>query len=91
MLFKPTNRYLLVEAIEEEQDESTILLPEDYKLKRDEYVLVKVRDWAVDCKLVCQANALAVVNEKMIESIIINNITYDLILENYVIGFLSES
>ena len=53
MKVKPTNRNLLIEILEEEEEEakSTFLLPENYKKKEIErYTVVKIRDISDDCQ-----------------------------------------
>ena len=52
MTFKPMNRYILLlpeEIEEEEKERSTILVPDDYKVKTSPYGLYKVLAIATDC------------------------------------------
>jgi len=72
----------------EEKKETSILLPEDYETKEEEYVVVKVRDQAPDCKVSCPPGSLIVVQARMLEELVVQGRTYHLILENYVLGML---
>ena len=51
-MFKPINRHLLIEKVEEKKEESksTILVPDDYKVKSSPYGLYTVKDIARDCE-----------------------------------------
>ena len=91
MFFKPQNRHLLVEPYVEEKRETSILLPEDYETKKEEYVVVNVKDRAPDCKVSCSAGTLAVVQARMLEELVVQGKTYHLILENYVLGTLART
>jgi len=87
-MFSPLNRHLLLEKIEEKTDEkkSTILVPDDYKIKTSPYGMYVVLRKAPDCEKVKNVGATVVVNEAMVEEISVNNRKYHLILENYVYG-----
>ena len=91
MIFKPQNRHLLVEPYMEEREKTSILLPEDYESKKEEYVVVEVKDRAPDCKVLCSAGSLAVVQVRMMEEVVVQRKTYHLILENYVLGTLTRT
>ena len=49
---KPTNRMILVNLVEEEQEENGILLPEDYKTP-NRHLVGEVVAKAEDCTLPC--------------------------------------
>ena len=86
---KPVNRHLLVELeVEvEEESTSTFLLPEGYKSKNVErYEKVTILQHADDCKITHLGEAI--VESSMLEEININNTTYHIIPENYVVLLL---
>ena len=91
MLFKPQNRYLLVEPHVAKKRETNILLPEDYETKKEEYVVVEVKDRAPDCKVSCSAGSLAVVQARMVEEMVVQGKKYHLVLENYVLGTMAKA
>ena len=89
MYFKPTNRHLLIEKVEEKKEESksTILVPDDYKVKSSPYGLYTVKDIAGDCEKSFGGNGTKiVVNDSMVEEISVEGEKYYLVLENYVYG-----
>ena len=89
MYFKPTNRYLLIEKVEEKKEESksTILVPDDYKVKTSPHGWYNVLSVANDCSIDVRGHTI-LVNESMVEEISIDNSKYYLILENYIYGML---
>jgi len=89
--FKPYNRYMLIEMIEEPEEQQTgVLLPEDFKPEQSECAVVKVLDYALSCDLLWIRGELAVVERNMIREIKVKNNTYLVILENYVLGAINE-
>ena len=91
--FKPYNRHILIEMPKKETtEESSILLPEDYKVDQSECVVVNVLDNAFDCDLrwSTEKNSKAVVERNMIREIKVEDKTYLIILENYVVGVISN-
>ena len=92
-MFKPLNRHLLLERVEEKEEEnkSTILVPDDYKVKKSPYGLYLVKQVAPDCeKVKLFSGAKIVVNESMVEEVNVASQKYCLILENYVYGLYQE-
>ena len=92
-MFKPCNRHLALQPIEEEEKkENTILVPDDYKVKVSPHALYRVCDVAKDCKSfddsVIDKNVL--VNNSMIEEIKVNGEIHYLLLENYVYGLFDD-
>ena len=91
-MFKPVNRYIIVDVPEENPHETTsgILLPEDYNPTKEKHITVKVRDWAKDVRFAAALikNYEIIVDRKMIEEITINNEKISMILDNYVIGII---
>ncbi len=84
---RPCNRYLLIEPLEEEKEESTILVPDGYKPKTNSFVKARVIEWADDITLQIYEDAIAIVNGSMIEEIEFDGVKYHLVLENYILGF----
>ena len=89
-MFKPLNRHILID-IDQRTDEqkSLIVLPEDYKPEQERHSVVQVINKSDDVKFDLSVGAQIVVDSAMIEEIVINNTTYNVILENYVVGVLS--
>ena len=89
-MFKPVNRYLLIEKVEAkpEKEESLVLVPDEYKLaKKSLHGVYNVIDAADDCEKVLDCNNKdVVVDETMVQEIVLNDVTYYLVLENYVYG-----
>ena len=68
MKVKPCNRHLLVEeATKEEKKKSTFILPEEFKVNKDPYKIVKVLSCADDCEKIKQEGIHIVVPSNMIE------------------------
>jgi|TARA_R110002050_G_scaffold193420_1_gene328383 co-chaperonin GroES (HSP10) len=90
MNFKPYNRHLLINPIEEDQIEQTgILLPDDYKSKNP-FGVGKAVDVASDCTLDIFAGEKVVYSTNMLENVTIGGKDYFLLLENYVLGVINE-
>jgi co-chaperonin GroES (HSP10) len=89
---KPCNRLLLVEPINKEQKEkeSFVLVPETYK-KTSLYISAKVVDFAEDCKINVKKDQIIVIDNSMLQEVEINEKTNFLILENYVMGVITDS
>ena len=90
--FRPYNRHLLIEMPKKEEAESSVLLPEDYKEEQSECVVVNILGNAFDCDLrwSTEKNSKAVVERNMIREIKVEDKTYLIILENYVVGVMSN-
>jgi co-chaperonin GroES (HSP10) len=90
MSFKPLNRHIRLEPIEEreEEKESAILVPDNYKVKTSPYSLYKVLAVSKGCSNFDDGavNKNVLVNNSMVEEIKVNGETYYLLLENYVYG-----
>jgi co-chaperonin GroES (HSP10) len=90
-MLKPVNRHILVEYEPPETKKNMdILLPDDYKPPQEDYTLVKVLSVSQDVSFGCHPGEQILIDKKMLEEIRINHSTYYLILENYVIGVMSE-
>lgn len=88
-MFKPVNRYILVEEKKEQSKESLIVLPEDYKPAEERYATVEVREVADDVRFKLVPSSKIVVDKSMMEEITIGATNYSVILDNYVVGIVS--
>ena len=92
MSFRPVNRYLLVEPIKaevKEKEQTSVLLPEGFKMAATEpYVAVKIIKAAQDCKTEFRSlkGMSVMVDASMIQEVVLNESTFYLILENYLMG-----
>lgn len=89
MNFKPVNRYILVDLFLQENKESVVLLPDDYKQEESQYELVQVLETSDTCTLDVSRYDQIIVIKNMIEEIICDGHTYNIVLENYVVGILN--
>ena len=96
-MFSPLNRHLLVSKAEErrsleEKEESLVLVPDDYSVKKSPYGLYKILNFAPDCEKFGKKyiNCNVVVDESMVQEITIGDQRYYLVLENYIYGVLGE-
>ena len=91
-MFKPVNRYVLVENSTEESDQETpmgILLPDDYKPTEERYTSLKVISCADDIRFKLSAGSIIIVDRKMIEQITVNNRIYSIVQDNYIVGIVN--
>ena len=99
MKFYPKNRYLLVQTqAQEDAENAGVLLPEGYSLPKDKYVMATVLDSAEDCKketvyggALYKEGSKVVVDSSMIEAVSVSGETYEIVLENYVVGFMQDN
>ena len=89
MKIYPCNRYLLVDPQEEEQQESAVLLPEDYRTK-PVFSTAKLLVKSEECKLNVCVGENIVYQTNMIEEIDINGQKHYLLLENHVLCVISN-
>ncbi len=91
MFLRPCNRYLVVETIEEDQLEENprILLPQDYK-EANPFGVGRIISRAPDCTLEASEGEIVAFSGNMLEEVSINGENFSLLLENYVLGILSE-
>jgi len=88
-MFKPVNRYILVEEKKEEPRESLIVLPEDYSPSEERYATVEVKEVAEDVRFKLVPSTKIVIDKSMMEEITIGATNYNVILDNYVVGIVS--
>jgi co-chaperonin GroES (HSP10) len=94
MNFKPFNRYILVEPIEEKQEEQSvaIVLPENYTKQPSTYLKCKVLSVSRDSKLssILDSGDNVIIERRMLCSIDITEKPVYLVLENYVYGRITD-
>tara|TARA_B100001094_G_scaffold256307_1_gene255459 strand:- start:3739 stop:4011 length:273 start_codon:yes stop_codon:yes gene_type:complete len=89
-MFKPLNRHILIDLDQRtDEQKSLIVLPEDYKPEQERHSVVQVINKSDDVKFDLSVGTQIVVDSAMIEEIVVNNTTYNVILENYVVGVLA--
>ena len=88
--FKPFNRHILIEIIEEEEEKDTkpFLLPDDYKKPESPYKVCEVSLVSYDSKFAnsLKSGDMIIVEQRMLQKIDVDNNEFYLILENYVLG-----
>jgi hypothetical protein len=87
-MFKPVNRYILVNILEKNSDsgEPLIMLPADYQAPTSKHTEVKVIEAADDVRFALSPGTQLVVDRSMVEEITIGGTIYNVILDNYVLG-----
>ena len=85
---EPFNRHVSIKLIEKKQEEkeSLVILPTDYKKPESPYLVGVVLDWAEDCNIDFSVGDDVVFEKRMLQKIEIDNKMYYLILENYIYG-----
>jgi hypothetical protein len=76
----------------EKEEDTTILVPDNYVVNKPPHGLYKIKEIAEDCERFDEDDEgrLAVVNNSMIEEIKVKDETYYLLLENYVYGLFYD-
>ena len=88
-MLRPVNRHILVDySPPQDNADSGILLPDDYKPPTEDYVVVDVLAVSEDVSIRCSDDDQIVIDKKMLQEISVNHSIYYLILENYVIGVI---
>ena len=88
-MLRPVNRHILVDySPPQENVDSGILLPDDYKPPTEDYVVVDVLAVSEDVSIRCSDDDQIVIDKKMLQEISVNHSIYYLILGNYVIGVI---
>ena len=93
MNFKPFNRHLVVDLIEEKQKEKgLVVLPTDYEKPRNPYVEAKVIQVSDDSKFYekLSVNDTILVERSMLQKVDINEYSFYLVLENYIYGRINN-
>ena len=85
----PSNRHLLVEEVhQEEEQQSYVLVPDDYNKVEEPYGTYMILDAAEDCNLQFHENDTVVLLNSMVEEINVADEKFFIVLENHVVGFL---
>jgi hypothetical protein len=90
-VFDPRNRYVLLTDVSVNTDEeSTILLPEDYTAKRSPYGVYQLEQISTDCQKVSveDLGKLVMVNDSMVETASLDQGSFLLVQENHVYGVI---
>jgi len=92
MNFTPVNSYLSVRSLEEtDDDNSGILLPQDYRAVESPFAVVEVVNCSGENGTLWGTGLQIVVEAHMLRDIQHNGETYTVIKENHVIGILTDS
>lgn len=85
---EPFNRHVLIKLIEkeEEEEESLVVLPTDYKKPETPYMAAEVLDWAENCSIDFAVGDEVVLEKRMLQKIEIDDKIHYLVLENYIYG-----
>jgi len=89
MKFEPTNRFILVNPIEEKQPEkSLVYLPEGYSKPEAIHKACEVITTAGDSKFfgILKEKDIVLIEQRMLQKIELQGNQFYLILENYVLG-----
>ena len=92
MKLYPRNRHLVVEPIEneEEEEKTTVLLPEGYGKPKPPFVQARVREVSPDCASNFSKGDSIVLERSMLQEVTVEDAEFYLVLENYVYGVLSN-
>jgi hypothetical protein len=92
MKFKAYNRHIEIELVEDKQEEieSLVVLPSDYKKPEKPYALGKVLDIAIDVKLNLEIGETIIFEKRMLNKIEVFGRLHYLVLENYIYGGLVD-
>ena len=90
MILDPRNRHLLVEVLpeEEEQEKSAVLLPDNYRPAKSQYVAARLLERAPDCSIECSQGSVLIIENSMLNEISYNGHIFYLVSENYVLGVI---
>ena len=92
MINEVYNRHVLIELVEEEEEEkqTLIALPDDYKKPESPYMTAKVLDFADDCKCYLAVGSYVVLERRMVIELKIKDSLNYLVLENYIYGSIDN-
>ena len=92
-MFKPVNRYVLINNSKPSAENETpmgILLPDDYKPTEERYTSYNVLGWADDIRFELSSADSIIVDNSMIEEITVDNLTYSIVQDNYIVGIIRK-
>ena len=90
MYLEPKNRHLLVFPMEEEKEQSAIILPDDYKKPESPFIVCDVLGVSSDCNIGVDIGDRIIVEGRMLSEVKAMGETNYLVLENYVYGRLQD-
>ena len=93
MHFKPFNRHLVVDLVEDKPEkDSLVALPFDYKKPESPYVNAVVQEVSEDSKFngVLFPNDVVLIERRMLQKVEINEFSFYLVLENYIYGRINN-
>ena len=93
MHFKPFNRHIVVDIIEEgEEKKGLVVLPTDYKKPQSPYVKAVVDKVSEDSKFHGKLfkNDTVLLERRMLQKVEISEYTFYLVLENYIYGRINN-
>ena len=90
MMIKPSNRNILVEIVNDEQEQQSDILVPNGSIKRPEYSVGKTLAYSIDCKDSGRVGQLIIFPSNMIQEIEVNGQKAVFIAENYVLGYVEE-
>ena len=93
MHFKPFNRHIVVDLIEEKTEKkSLVALPTGYEKPKSHYVKAIVKQTSEDSKFngVLFENDTVLVERTMLQKIELNEFSFYLVLENYIYGRINN-
>ena len=92
MNLDPRNRFLLLEEAPQqtEEDTPTILLPDDYSTKTNQFGVYKISQISIDCTKVSTEDIgkLVIVEDHMVSTASLDQGDFLLVQENHVYGVL---
>lgn len=89
-MIKPSNRNILVEIVNNEQEQESDILVPNGSIKRPEYSVGETLAYSVDCKDWGCVGQLIIFPSNMIQEIEVNGQKATFIAENYVLGYVEE-
>jgi co-chaperonin GroES (HSP10) len=92
MMLTPRNRHLLVVPRDEaeQEEERTVLLPENYQKPKSPYAAVSVLSVAPDVSQLLMAGDTLMVERSMLKEVTFEGETFYLVLENYILGIVER-
>ena len=88
-MFVPVNRYVLIDVPQAEPSEnSSIVLPDDYKPQEERFIEVGAIKAALDVRFDIEGAKALIVDRSMIEEISVGGTIYNVILDNYIVGMI---
>jgi hypothetical protein len=93
-VIQPVNRYIqiLLPPPAIKTDDTTILLPADFKPQEERHVIATIKEWASDVRFAEQLfkDAQVIVDKAMVEEIVVNNEPITVVQDNYIIAILKK-